>query len=380
MTRRLFTRFLPIYLITVAATLMNQVLAQNEEEALSPTPKGSFSIVVMSDTQGYLGRGTKRQPASHDEVTNPIFDSQTQWITENIESQRIVFVTHAGDIVDINSQDQWEKARKFMDRLHEKIPYGISVGNHDMDEEGNSSLFQKYFPPSRFENFGWYGDFFAGDKNFPGISDNNANNFQLFSAEGIDFIILHLECNAPDSVLQWADNIMNQYEHRFAIVTTHMFLGPLEKPITKEGYYTDPKGVMLWTKCHGKRGNSAQQMWDKCFSKHRNLHLIFSGDQSRSNTMHFKNVGDNGNLVHAFLSDYSTVGGAVRIYRFLPHQDEIQVITYDTRNGKVVYQTPIVQEIKEHHFNIDMKFRDEQNWHETGQKIIQISDKRKSKK
>ncbi len=38
--------------------------------------------------------------------------------TDNLDSQRIVFVTHMGDIVDINNHYQWQIVRENMDRFH----------------------------------------------------------------------------------------------------------------------------------------------------------------------------------------------------------------------------------------------------------------------
>ncbi len=65
-----------------------------------------------------------------------------------------------------------------------------------------------------------------------------------------------------------------------------MSLGPLYKPAKSDGYFTDPKGLMQWIKRHEERGNSPQQMWDKCFSKHANLRAVFSGDQSRPQSLY----------------------------------------------------------------------------------------------
>jgi hypothetical protein len=328
----------------------------NRRETLSSASKDSFSIVVIPDTQEYFGKDTKREPDSQDEITNPVFESQTRWIANNIENQHIVFVSHAGDIVDKNNYSQWKKARQYMNIIHGKVPYGISIGNHDMASDGNSSLFQKYFPASRYDKFDWYGGFFKGDEQNPDISGNNANSYQLFSAGRLDFIILHLECNAPDNVLNWADSIIEQYKNHFAIITTHMFLGPLEHPGTPEGFYDNPKGVMQWVKRHGSNGNSPQQMWDKCFRKHENLHLIFSGDQSRTNAMHLKLTGNKGNFVHALLSDYMSQPGPLRIYRFLPDTKEMEIITYNISNKTIVNNTPIIPEKEAHNFKIQMDF------------------------
>lgn len=323
-------------------------------ERLDPAPEGSFSFVVIPDTQGYRGHGTKAQPDSSDELTNPVFMAHTRWILDNLEVQRIAFVSHVGDIVDRNQDDQWQLARQAMDRLHGRIPYGISVGNHDMTSSGDSSLFQKYFPAERFEPFNWYGGTFSGDPQRPNTSNNNANSFQLFSAGGFNFVWLHLECNAPDDVLAWADDVLARHSDRRALITTHMDLGPRSKPATSEDFISAPKGRMQWLKIHGSRGNTPQQMWEKCFCKHRHLFMICSGDQSRTSAMHLASVGDHGNTVHALLSDY-TSSGPLRIYRFLPAENAIQVFTYDTTTNKLIDESRYVPERERHQFRLDLE-------------------------
>jgi hypothetical protein len=323
--------------------------------ALEPAPKGTFSIVVLPDTQGYMSAGNKATAGSPGPVTNPVFEAHTRWIADNIEAQRIVFVSHVGDIVDKNVDAQWAVAKEHMDRLHGRIPYGIVVGNHDMSTDGDSSLFQQYFPASRFEGFAWYGGYYPGDPERPGHSGNNANSYQLFSGGGIDFIILHLECNAPDDVLAWAESVFAGHRDRVALVTTHMDLGPLNKPANHEGYINDPKGRMQWLKCHGERGNTPQQLWDKFHSKQPNLLMIFSGDQSRTSAMYLPLPGEQGNTVHALLSDY-TSSGPLRIYRFNPAAGEIAVITYDTSKDEVIADSTYVKGRENHQFVLKHDF------------------------
>lgn len=93
------------------------------------------------------------------------------------------------------------------------------------------------------------------------------------SACGLDFVILHLECNAPDDVLQWADEVLDENASRRAIVTTHMGLGPLTRPKKSSDFRDAPKGRMQCSKVHGLRASSPQQMWDKCFRKHEGTKL-----------------------------------------------------------------------------------------------------------
>ncbi|HEY1107032.1 MAG TPA: metallophosphoesterase [Opitutaceae bacterium] len=323
---------------------------------LDAPPPGAFTIVVIPDTQGYRGRATKSTPQSTEPLTNPVFENHTRWIVENRQAQNIVFVSHVGDIVDINNAEQWALARSCLDRLHGVVPYGLTVGNHDMTSRGDATLYQQQFPAKRFEAFPWYGGSYTHARPDQNVSADNVNSFQLFSAGGLDFLHLNLECNAPDDVLAWADGVLKQHAQRRALVTTHMDLGPVEKPKTNEGYITDPKGRMAWVKIHGARGNSAVQLWEKLFRKHANIAFIFSGDQSRSVAMKLAAKGDAGNTVHSLLSDY-TSSGPLRLYRFIPAENKVVVLTYDTTKRALVDTMKNVPDRAEHQFEVAYRMR-----------------------
>lgn len=323
-----------------------------DDTGLTAAPAGSFTIAVIPDTQAYRGRDTKFDPTSDEDVSNPIFQTITDWIVKNRHQQNIVFVSHVGDIVDKNVPEQWAVARQCMDPIHGVIPYGITVGNHDMVTSGNSSLFQTHFPKSRFEGFAWYGGSFHPDRPKQTVSGNNANSFQKIRAQNSDLLFLHLECNAPDDVLVWANRIIASHPTHRVIVTTHMDLGPIDHPTTNQGYLTDPKGRMDWKKCHASRGNTAVQMWDKCFKRHQNLFLVCSGDQSRSQAMHLSAPGDHGNAVHSCLSDYSS-DGSLRLYRFIPQENRVDVITFNTDRDHLTRTTKLIPEERDHQFSFE---------------------------
>ncbi len=337
---------LPAMLVSLAVSAEQSAVAG---ELLS-APDGSFSIVIIPDTQHYRGSGTKEASEDDGPLTNQVFESWTDWIAANLHRQRIAFVSHVGDIVDINNRAQWALARRCMDKLHGRVPYGISVGNHDMTGDGDSSLFQEVFPKSRFAAFKWYGGCFEKPSDATGISGNNANSVQLFEAAGMKFVALHLECNAPNDVLQWANSIMRHHGDRRAMIITHMGLGPRDKPTTGQDYFDAPKGRMTWTKRHGKRGNSAQQMWEKCFKMHDNLFLICCGDQSRTQAMRQESIGQQGNTVHELLSDYGAVG--LRVMRFIPTKNLIEVRTWDPLKGVLCESTQIVKDRNQHQFTL----------------------------
>ncbi len=341
------TVFSTILIVLVSASHSSCLRA----DELPAVMRGSFSIAIIPDTQHYKSKATSSATGAPAHVSNLVFEAITDCIIKELDRQKIVFVSHVGDIVDINNDEQWQVAQKCMNKLHGKVPYGISVGNHDMiNKSGNSALFQKYFPKARFTNFNWYGGCYESPNGKPEISGNNANSFQLFSAAGMEFIALHLECNAPDAVLVWADKVLEQHSNRRALITTHMGLGPLQRPKEPRDYFDAPKGRMVWKKCHGSQGNTPQQMWDKCFKKHKNLFMICCGDQSRTQALHQTVKGQHGNTVHELLSDYGANG--FRLMQFIPDQDQIEVRTWNPIRNKLCEKTSIVSERDQHQFTL----------------------------
>lgn len=332
------------------AVAMALVAVSAAAETLGPAPAGSFSVVVIPDTQMYRGQGTKAQPDSTDPISNDDLAQRVKWIVDNLDAQRVAFVSHVGDLVDRDVPEQWAVARQLMQPLHGRIPYGISVGNHDMKASGRKELFQQHFPAARFDGMAWYGGCYAGTPQTPQLA-NNANSFQLFSAAGMDFVIVHLECNAPDEVLAWADSVLDRHSQRRAMITTHMGLGPIEKPKTNEEYFTLPRGRMQWKKDHGKQGNTPQQMWEKCFRKHANLFVVFSGDQGRPQALRLDSRNQHGGTLYELMSDYDA--RMVRVNRFLPGENRIEVFTVDSHDGSLCTGTPQQRDPAQHRFTLE---------------------------
>lgn len=335
-----------------ALTAVLVLLGAAHAVELDLPPPDAFTIVVIPDSQGYLGQRTKATPTSKDPLTNPVFANHIKWIRENVVAQRIVFVSHVGDIVDIDNEEQWGLARQNLDGLLGVVPFGLAVGNHDMKSNGDASLFQRHYPAERFKKFEWYGGSFESTRPEEAKYGNNVNSYQLFAAGGLEFVFLHLECNAPDSVLAWAGEVLTRHANRRALISTHMDLGILDKPKDQEGFISDPKGRMRWSKVHGKLGNTPQQMWEKLYRRHANLGFVFSGDQSRVTALRSAERGEHGNTVHELMSDYMSAGG-LRLYRFLPRENRVRVITFDTTKRALIDRMVYVPDYTEHQFLLD---------------------------
>ena len=69
-------------------------------DEVPPAPDGTFSVVALPDTQDYV----------KDRSQQKFLTAEIDWILANLKRQKIVFVTHVGDIVDTNVESQWRLA------------------------------------------------------------------------------------------------------------------------------------------------------------------------------------------------------------------------------------------------------------------------------
>ena len=181
-----------------------------------------FTIIAMPDTQHYTNNPNN--------YAN--FSAQTQWIVNNTDSRNIVFVTGLGDIVENGNTNlsEWQLADDAYSLIEDPlttllaqgIPYGLAVGNHDQSPNGggntaSTSLYNQFFGISRFTGRDYYGGHYGTD---------NDNNYELFSAGGMDFIIIHFEYDTTpeQAVLDWADGLLTTYSNRRAMATTHYMI------------------------------------------------------------------------------------------------------------------------------------------------------------
>jgi hypothetical protein len=257
-----------------------------------------FSIVMLPDTQNYL----PKWPES--------FVAQTDWIRRNRDQESIAFVTHVGDVVnDPNGSDEWRVADKAMSQLDGVVPWGVCLGNHDYYDHGETrgaTGFLQHFGPQRFQKNPWYG----------GVSDNGLNSYQLFSAGGTDFVVLHLELGVPDPAIAWAKQVLAKHSSRAAIVSTHSYLHGLD-------------GVGRSVK---EGPNSGEDVWNKLVRDHPQIFMVLCGHITDAVEYYQISVNDAGNKVLEMLADYQKRNnggdGWLRLIRIVPESREIRVRTY----------------------------------------------------
>ncbi len=297
-----------------------------QDQPMAPFFTGEdFTIIALPDSQYY----SASYPAT--------YTAQTQWIVDNREARNIVFVTQLGDIVDDDTvNSQWVNADAAYDLLEDPvttgltdgIPYGLGVGNHDQEPNGDpgtlasesstTSNYNSWFGTSRFSGRGYYGGYYG---------TSNDNHYILFSASGMDFIGLHLEYNQGStadqislrqSVLDWADALLKTYSTRRAIITSHYLLNPSGATFTNHG----------------------QAIWDALKDNH-NLFLMLCGHLDQANRRTDTFTDEYGTTTtYTLVSDYQSRpnggNGWLRIMTFSPQSDQIHVQTYSPTVGDFI--------------------------------------------
>jgi hypothetical protein len=129
-------------------TLPNQSTSQMATIAAGPE---NFTIIALPDTQFYA--------ANINGVGSNIFSNQTQWVTNNVESLKIAFVTHEGDIVDNGGNAaQWKTAAESMHYLDAgNVPWEVLPGNHEFLNDPSLVNYNTYFGYGNFSSRSWYG-------------------------------------------------------------------------------------------------------------------------------------------------------------------------------------------------------------------------------
>ncbi|MEI6492734.1 MAG: metallophosphoesterase [Verrucomicrobiota bacterium] len=270
---------------------------------LAPAATGpDFSIVVLPDMQFYS------------ETYPKIAVAQTDWIVANRQRLNIVYVAQLGDITQNGDEkpEEWANAANALYRLESPqatglpcgIPYGVVPGNHD--HRGGTSLFERTFGVAHFAGRPYYGGHYG---------NGNSSHFDLFTAGGIDFIVVYIDYDPANPshapIDTWADIVLKSNPRRRAIVVSHDLLAV-------NGSF-DPRG---------------QTIYDK-LKYNPNLFLMLCGHnhgEARRNDTY------DGRTVVTCLSDYQSWpeggGGYLRLYRFSPAENLVRVQTFSPWTGK----------------------------------------------
>ena len=268
----------------------------------------TFKMVAIPDSQ----RLARFNPAE--------MIGQTDWITNNVVSENIAFVTHLGDVVDDGSNiTQWNNATDALDLLDGVVPYSVCMGNHDLhntsDRLQGAAEYIDRFGSSRYSGYSWYGD-----------THRDLDHYQIFNADGRDWLHINFEYMPDSESLLWAQRVIDANPTLPVIVSTHAFLkwdGELG---------SNPNSSQM-----GSISNGGEAQWYQFVKQNDQIFLVMNGH-------YFDNGGTdlgvaNTNIVNSYGHDVFMMcinfqgiaddDAHFRILEFDSASDEINATTYD---------------------------------------------------
>ena len=138
---------------------------------------------------------------------------------------------------------------------------------------GDTSLFNKHFPLSKFSGLSTFGGSYPTGK-----MDNSVH---LLDAGGLGWLVISLIYNPSDAVLTWAGSVVEKNPARRVIVVTHEYLTPL-----------------------GTRSTIGERIWKGLVSKHAGMTLVFNGHFTGGVAARLVSDGDKGNKVYQMFANY----------------------------------------------------------------------------
>lgn len=215
-----------------------------------------FSMVHYTDTQ-YLSEGAVEQETAEERaVWAQGYNGVMDWIVENADERKIAYVAHTGDIIENNIrafppelEDQVMGELEFASQAQGRIdaagiPNGVVAGNHDNQSGTDPELYDRYFGPDRYEALAedWENATYGGTM----TEGSNENHYDLFSAGGLDFVVVGLSYGVTRDEAEWAASIFERYSDRNGILLTHDYLEPSASPDGRGANFGGSDGPLLY--------------------------------------------------------------------------------------------------------------------------------------
>jgi len=298
-----------------------------------PPPKpspGGFSLVVLPDTQYYVA------------CRSPHLERQVRYVLEQQQDQNIVLVLTVGDLTEHNEDAEWAFFHEAVSPLFERVPLLLTTGNHDHGSGGaartrGTSLTRIFGqPPAR-----------ARALLAKAPSDGNWENayYRLPVGKGT-LGVLTLEWGPRQSIVEWANGVLDQYATDRQIFTTHAYLyhddtrydwasfGPAQEwnPRSYGTARLDPEqapGPGNWS---ADASHDGEMLWQHLLKSRPGLFLTVNGHVLVDGQGYLESRGVERNVVHQMLVNFQMLkdggSGFLRLLQVEPGGKKLRVLTY----------------------------------------------------
>ncbi|WP_285767061.1 LamG-like jellyroll fold domain-containing protein [Peribacillus sp. SI8-4] len=169
------------------------------------TNRKNYNFVFIPDTQKYSSQNPE------------IFHSQMNWLSKNSMKNHIIMNTFVGDIVDGDTERQWQNSLEAISKLDKyHVPYMMAAGNHDY---ASKNPFLTHYGPHRFQKKGYY----------KGSSPSRYSSYAIAKAGSYRYLILIVDMKNLHKDLQWAKGVLDQHQEKPTILVSHDIIFPTVK-------------------------------------------------------------------------------------------------------------------------------------------------------
>lgn len=251
----------------------------------APTP---FSIAWVSDTQEYAANNVDA------------YCSMTKWIADTREARATALYIHTGDAVGGSYRTyQWENMLQANALLPADLPKITVAGNHDIIRyEPSYKPFIAYRPDTDFDESRAFGEGFT--------------YYMTLTAGGVKLLVISLCYGEEVEAADWINEVCKTYSDHYGILALHAYMNKMGS------------------------GSARDYLFKPVIARCPNLKLVLCGHEHgvgyRADNLDDDGDGVSERTVHQLLfnlQDYAaTETGFVRMLRFDPDADTIQVETY----------------------------------------------------
>jgi len=337
---------------------LKHIVFWQDKEDIKPVTDFEYSFAVIGDTQTMC----ENDP----DAMHSIYD----WLLDNKEDEKIEYVIGLGDITNHSTDAEWTVANSAISKLNGKIPYVLSRGNHDDWDDFNRNLHNGFYEKT-VDGMMNSGSVSLTDKNQPGlikttledgtvvyktregdipegenVKGDLTSSYRYFNIQGTDYLIMTLDFAPSEKTLDWANSVIKAHPDHKVIAVTHAYM-------YRDGTTIDKGDCYPPTYYSGyKDAQNGDDMWEKCFSKHKNVVMVLSGHDPWQQVVYRQDKGEKGNVVTQMLIDAQYVDlnngsvGMVAMFYFSNDGNTLTVRYYSVE--KDCYGSPLSQ------FTIDL--------------------------
>ncbi len=277
-----------------------------------------YTIAVVPDIQNE----TEFAPAQ--------LRAQMSWLAADRGNLNLVQVLQEGDVVNrLSDPRQWATAEYYLRYLDGKVPFTINAGNHDMMDYGHDSVPYRDDGGPFNQFIRTFGSYHIDGQYAPG---DYQNTYQLLSAGGDDLVVLNLVFGAPDSVLQWAGAVTDEYRDRRVLLLTHDYLSQYNSLRGSNAHHD-----LYLPTSYNSSWNNGVDIWNTLVRTHPNIEFTFNGHVLGNTPGEIGAVGrltgiDNaGKPVYQTETNFQSTGdgdGYLRLFTFDTASRAVTVTTY----------------------------------------------------